>query len=472
MLLGIGRKAGKTELVAGLGWYFLLADREPAAEVYSCAGDKEQARVMFNVAKTMHELSPRLQEVARVYRDVIEVPSTGSTWRVVSAEAYTKEGLNPSHVLFDELHVQRDRDFYDVMTLGSGARLQPLVLGLTTAGKDLDTICGERYQHGLRVQAGEVDDPGFLMLWHGLDPDDESPLDSPETWRKAHPEVGGIVSEEYVARLQQTKPEYQFRRYILNQWVGAEEAWLPTGAWAACRAPEPYELAPRRTTFGGADASTTDDSTGVVLAQWTDPDPETGATRLRVKARVWERPVVAGQPVREWKIPQAEVENHLRTAHELYELDTVNYDPALLHRAADVLEDEGLPMVRFPQTAERMVPACQDLYNLVVRGELEHDGDPALARHLRAAAAKETERGWRLVKTKSSAKIDLAVALAMAVHAAVERRDGEAGIRGFGFEDDEDGWEGAGEPYDTVREEGELEDDEDAWTARDAPGDA
>jgi hypothetical protein len=120
-LIGIARKNGKSALGAGLALYSLVMGSD-GSEVYSCAGDREQARIVFGTAKRMVELEPELAGLCKLYRDAIEVPETGSVYRVLSAEAYTKEGLNPTAVYFDEVHVQPNRELWDVMSLAMGAR--------------------------------------------------------------------------------------------------------------------------------------------------------------------------------------------------------------------------------------------------------------------------------------------------------------------------------------------------------------
>jgi len=135
-LVGLSRKNGKS-LLGSLCALYQLIEGEPGAEVYSAAGDRQQARVVFNEAKWQITQSPALSGVCKVYRDVIEVPSTGAIYRVLSSDAKLQQGLNPSCVVFDELHVQRDSELWDALTLGSGARKDPMIVAITTAGFDL-----------------------------------------------------------------------------------------------------------------------------------------------------------------------------------------------------------------------------------------------------------------------------------------------------------------------------------------------
>jgi len=119
-------------------WSLYLGD--DGGEVYSCAADKDQARIVFSDAKRMIEAEPELAELCNVYRDAIEVPATGSVYRVLSSESYSKEGLSPTCVIFDELHASPNRELFDVMQLGMGARREPMLIAVTTAGVKADSI--------------------------------------------------------------------------------------------------------------------------------------------------------------------------------------------------------------------------------------------------------------------------------------------------------------------------------------------
>ena len=163
-LIGLARKNGKS-LLGSLIALYALFEGESGAEVYSAAGDRQQARVVFNEAKTQITRSQALSGICKVYRDAIEIPSTGAIYRVLSSDAALQQGLNPSAVIFDELHVQKDSELFDALTLGSGARKDPQIVAITTAGYDFDTICGRLYNYGKRVISGDQEDERFGFFW-------------------------------------------------------------------------------------------------------------------------------------------------------------------------------------------------------------------------------------------------------------------------------------------------------------------
>lgn len=395
-LVGVGRKNGKSLIGSTIALHGLYLG-PPGAEVYACAGDRQQARIVFGEAKQQVLESPALARISRVYRDAIEVTSQGAIFRVLSADAKLQQGLNPSLVLFDEVHVQPNNDLWDAMTLGSGARVDPLVLGITTAGYDLDTLCGELYLYGQRVAAGEIVDETFGMWW--WEAAEECDVFSDDAWRAANPNLDeGLLDPEDLETAAKQTNESAFRRYRLNQWTRALDSWLPAGAWNDCAGDASFDSA--LPVCVGVDMALKHDSIAVVAVQLRD-------NAWRVLSHVW---FPAGST-----IDVAAVENYLRDLHRSWRLSEVAYDPAYFERSAQALADDGLPMVEFPQSAARMVPACQVAYELICSRQVVHDGDPVLADQIASGAVRQTEAGWRLSKGKSKRKIDAAIALTMAL---------------------------------------------------------
>ncbi len=431
-LVGMPRKNGKSTLGAGIALYALVAAGEPGAEVYSCAGDKKQAEIVFGDAQQMVELDPELSSILTVYKGAIEHKASGSVYRALSAEAFTKEGLNPFFVVFDELHVQPTRELYDVMTQGSGTRWQAMLLAITTAGYDLDTICGEKYRYGTKIRSGEVQDPTFFFRWWEPARADCDYRD-PAIWAEANPSLGRFLHQKDLAALVGKTPENVIRRYRLNQWTATADAWLPFGAWDACRSD--LELDPGLPLRVAIDMALRNDSAAVVAAQRRQVavGDETRDVTV-VRAKVWENPFPENDPRHgEWSFNIFEIEEHLRGLRAAFPVPATEiddaimpgpefaYDPAFFERSAQVLEGDGLAMVQYPQHDSRMVPASQGLYQLVVEGRIAHNGDPALARHVANAVADQKPRGWRLTKPKGSRKkIDAVIATAMATHRAQE----------------------------------------------------
>jgi len=399
-VVGLGRKNGKSLIGSVIALHGLI-EGGVGAEVYAAAGDRQQARVVFDEARKQVQNSSALSGICKIYRDAIAVPATGSVFRVLSSDAKLQQGLNPSTVVFDELHVQKDDELWDALTLGSGARVDPLIVAITTAGYDLESLCGRLYQYGKRVAQGEEQAKYFgFWWWQAVD---ECDAGDREQWRAANPniDIGLLDVEDMVLAHQQTS-DSAFRRYRLNQFVRAQESWLPAGAWEACANPE-LELRADLPMFVGIDMALKHDSVAVVCAQLQD-----GVVVTR--AKIW-YPQESGLDV-------AEVENHLRDLHSEFQVREFAYDPAYFQRSAEQLVDDGLPMVEFPQNRGRMIPACGNAYELIVNRRVAHDGSPTFVDQVLSAAQRMTDEGWRLSKGKSKRKIDAAIALVIALDRA------------------------------------------------------
>lgn len=424
-LIGLPRKNGKSILGSGIALYGLIADSEPGAEVYACAGDRQQARIVFGEARRIIELNPTLAKHVKVYRDVLEVPTTKSIFRVLAADAKLQQGLTPHLVLFDEVHVQPNDHLWNAMVLGMGTRKQPLMVGITTAGYGEDTLLYRLYEYGKRLNNGEIEDKSFYFKWWepetaGCDWRD------PAIWAFSNPAFGDYLSPEALEHDARTTPEHEFRRYHLNQWTTVANAWLPFGAWDACEDLS-IDLDVSLPLRVGIDMAYSNDCAAIVGAQ-TQGDK----TVIRLLG-IWENPFDPTDLRHgNWKINVFEVEDRLREIRKRFPVAATSidkeilpgpefaFDPAWFSRSAPVLEGDGLAMVEFPQSDARMIPAAQTLYQLVTEGKLAHDGDPVLKRHVENAVADRRPRGWRISKASSRRKIDAAIAAAIAVVRAQE----------------------------------------------------
>ena len=401
-LIGLPRKQGKSLMLSAVAVYGMITG-ESGAEVYVVAGDRQQARIIFGEAKQQVQMSPVLSQECKVYRDAIEMPRFGSILRVLSSEFRGQAGLNPSLVLFDELWNQSTPDLYDQMTLGSGARIEPLVVSITTAGYDLDTVAGNLYQYGKRCAAGEVDDKAFGFWWWESQPDCD--INDEKQWRVANPNLAEkLMDIDDMRTAVKQSDESAFRRWRLNQWVRSQESWLPAGAWEQCR--DEHELRNDLPIWVGIDMAMKHDSIAVVIVQ---PQDDVLVTR----ARIW-------QPQDEG-VDVASIELHLRELHREFTVKEFVFDPAYFLRSAEHLADDGLPMVEFPQSAARMIPACGHAYELIVNRKVVHDGSPTFTDQVLSAAQRMTDQGWRLSKGKSRRKIDACIALVMALDRATTR---------------------------------------------------
>jgi len=411
-LIGLPRKSGKSALLSGLALYELILGPE-GGEVFTLATSRDQARIVFGTTKRMVEMDAELTDMTKVYKDAIEVPSTGSVMRVMSAEAPQLEGLNPSYVIVDEVHALPDRELWDVMSLATAARKDPQMVGITTAGTKFnrhgtESLCYGLYNYGVRVAEGEIEDDTFGLAWWSPKKPEADHRD-PKVWAEANPGLGDLQSKEDFESAVLRTPEAEFRTKRLNLWVDATTSWLPTGAWDGCESSRQIPDGSR--VVLALDGSFNGDSTALVAVEV--PEDKEQSPHIAV-AGAWERPPEADQ---HWTVDILDVEEAVREAAKRWDVLEIACDPYRWARSMQVLAEEGLPVTEFPQTAARMSPATTRLYEAVMNKTVTHDGDKRLARHVSSAVLKVDNRGSRLVKESrgTSRKIDLAVCAVMAL---------------------------------------------------------
>lgn len=425
----IPRKAGKSTLAAGIGLYLLFADGEPGAEIYSAAADREQAGIVFEMARGMVSASPMLEKRAESFKRSIVVPGTASSYKVLSSDAYTKHGLSAHGIIFDEVHAQPDRELWDVLTTSVGARRQPLTVAITTAGYDRHSLCFELYDYAVKVRDGVIDDPGFLPVIYEAEADDD--WKSPSTWRKAHPGIGVSVKEEFFAeecQKAQHLPAYEntFRRLYLNQWTEQDARWISLDTWDACG--EALPDLEGRECFAGLDLASTTDIAALLLVFPVDDKlcvlpffwmPEQGIRRRgdrdRVPYDLW---------VKEGLIEATEgdvidydvIRKRINELAERYRIREIAVDRWNATQISTQLTGDGFEMVGFGQGMASMSGPMKELERRLLARELVHGGNKVLRWMASNVAAKQDEAGnMKPDKSKSTGRIDGIVAAVMAI---------------------------------------------------------
>ncbi len=419
-LLGWPRKQSKSEVAAALSLYHLIADQSDSAPLaIGAAASRDQARIIFDEARRMVQMSPDLSEVIDVYRSELKCNLNGGTFKVVSADAGNLQGLGASFTVIDEFHVHKNMDLFDALTLGSGARNEPLTLVISTAGHDLESPLGELYRYGRKIESGEVVDPSFGFHWVG--PGDHEVVDhtDPEVWAKFNPAWDHFMNKGEMESAFLRTHEAAFRRYRLNQWTAAETAWLPDGVFEDLATDR--RLEPGERVVLGYDGAWQNDATALVACSIDEP------RHLEIIG-LWEKP--EGKHGMGWRTPVAEVKETILEAFETYSVVELAADPWKAEMMLQELSDEGMPVIEWStNSTQRMQQATQLAYDLIIDGKISHDGNPALIRHFRNAVLREDpRRGSRLTKDRrgSTKKIDVAIASIIALHRASFWRDDAA----------------------------------------------
>lgn len=416
-LIGWPKGSGKTEFVAALGLEHLLGPTHPrTASIPVAAVTLDQAAEIIRIAGLMTDDQP-IRELLEVGRKKIERLDGDGRMFATSASVGANDGLKPSLLLCDEIHE------WDTHSPDGEARHGVLQRGLvkrgsegrqvniTTAGWSLETLAGAMYTYGCQVAAGEIIDPHFLFEWRQAS--EHWNLDDPDELLAAIYEanpaadlfwpVEGLVRSYAEHKLRDKTDEWI--RYHLNRWVPLLALlWMDMTAWHARAVDRPEPKAGKRIVLG-FDGSRSGDSTALV-----------GAT-VAAKPHLfvvghWERPRGAA----DWQVPVYEVEAAIALACDHWQVAEVSADPAYWQGSLGKLAALGLPVVEFPQSPARLVPACQRFTEAVGRAGLTHSGDARLSDHMANCRRKDTEFGTRIVKEHPHSKrhIDLSVAAVMA----------------------------------------------------------
>ena len=434
-LLMMPRKNGKTELAAALALDGLLFDGEIGGEIYSAAADKDQAGLVFNVAAQMIRNDPELYascEILDSQKRIVHRKS-GSFYRAISAEAYSKHGFNASRVIYDELHAAPNRELWDVLTSSTGARAQPLVIAISTAGYDRHSILWELYAHAVKVRERPSLDPSFLPILY------EAPIDadwtSEKVWRAANPALGDFRSIDEMriaAKRAEEIPaqENTFRRLYLNQWTEQASRWLQLSSWDACRQDVDPSWFEGRRCYVGMDLSSTTDLTALVAVF---PD-DAGGFHVRAKffipaERIRDRVQRDRVPYDEWVregrlvptpgnvVDYEVVRQQLRDWDAVYDVREVAFDPWNATDLVTRLEaQDGFACVKTRQGFPSLSAPSKAVEAAILGRTLHHDGDPILRWNISNVAIETDSAGnIKPSKAKSTEKIDGVLALVMAV---------------------------------------------------------
>ena len=431
----IPRKNGKSTLGAAVALYMLFADSEVGSECYSCAGDRAQASIIFDLAKRMIQLDPVLSSKAKVLRNSILFPAKGNVYKVLSADASLQHGHNPNAILFDELHTQKSRELYDVMQTGTGARRQPLLFTMTTAGssKTDGNICWEVHSYSEKVKNGIINDDTHLSVIYAASEDDD--IQQPEVWKKANPNIGKSITYEYLkaeAKKASELPSYEntFKRLHLNIWTTSISKWISDSVWMENFEEIDLETLKGKKCWGGLDLASTMDLSSLVLYFPLEDQkdvvlvwfwcPEASA---EIRGRKYKL------PYDEWiadgyiKATPGDVQDYAYIRKDInkiisnYDLQSIAFDRWNSSQLIIQLsQQDGIPMSQFGQGYRSMSAPSKELEKLVLKKQINHLNNPVLRWQCENVQLQTDPAGnIKINKQKSSEKVDGMVALVMAL---------------------------------------------------------
>ncbi|MFR8347943.1 MAG: terminase large subunit [Clostridium sp.] len=445
----ICKKVGKSELAAAVALYLLYADNEPSAEVYGAAADRQQASIVFDVAKQMVEMSPALMKRSKLMGATKRIVNYGNAgyYQVLSAEVGGKHGFSVSGLVFDEIHTQPNRQLYDVLTKGSSdARQNPLHFIITTAGNDRHSIAYELHTKAVDILEGRRVDPTFYPVVYGLKDDED--WEDEANWYKVNPSLGYTVDIErlrdaYREAKQNPADEITFKWLRCNMWVSSTVAWIPDAIYMRGNEPIDMEhLLVGRDCYAGLDLSSTGDITALVLI-FPPRDEEEKYVLLpyfwipeetiprRVKANsvpydIWEKQGYIMST--EGNVIHYDfIEKFIMDLSEKYHILEIAVDRWNATQMIQNLEGEGFTIVPFGQGFSSMSAPTKEFYRLLMEGRIIHGGNPVL-RWMAGNVVIDTDPAGniKVTKAKSKEKIDGIVAAIMALDRCI-RQEGQSG---------------------------------------------
>jgi phage terminase large subunit-like protein len=443
-LLYLPRKNGKSFLASSLALYHLVADGKPGAEVYLAAGSRDQAGLCFDQARDFVRSNLTLNKRLRIieYKKEIHDDKTSSILKALAADGGLAHGLNPTAIIADELHVwegKRGREMWEALQTGFGAREEPLLLAISTAGYDRASLFWELYTHAKRVREDPKQDPFFLPVLYEADPEDD--WQDPEAWAKANPALGAFRSiedmESLAARAKQSPAlENSFRRLYLNQWTQSETAWIPLHRWEACGAIVDPEKLKGRLCYAGLDMSATTDLTAFVLLFPDDSDPanydilpffwlpeaRTTADRQDVADyRAWARGgYMKLQPGD--VLDQRLIKQDIQELAATYQIKEIAFDRWSATQLSVELQEEGAAMVSTGMGYASLSAPSKHLEALVLSNRLRHGNHPVLSWNMGNVITEQDAAGnIKPSKARSKDRIDGCMALVLAISRAMLR---------------------------------------------------
>ena len=435
----VPRKNGKSTLSAGIALYLLVADGEQGAEVYSAATTRDQARIVFDEAKRMVGSSPALKRRVQVLINNLNVEASASRFMPLSSDASSMDGLNVHGAIIDELHAHKTRHVVDVLETATGARRQPLLFEITTAGYDRHSICFEHHDYAIKLLEGTLQDDSWFAFIASADEGDD--WTDPEVWRKAEPELrplgqGGRPGAQgregdrparRPERLPAHAPERVDRagraldrhrrlgRLQLVRSTSRRCAGAPASAASTSRPPptsrrSPGSSRPSRTMASGICCR----ATSCPRRTYASAPSATGC------------PTISGPGRASSRRPRAMSSTTARSSSAssptaaLFQVKEIAYDPWNATHIALRLQDEGATMVEFRQGFRSMAAPTRELEKLIVSRKLAHGGNP-VTRWMAAnvAVAQDPAGNLKPAKDKSTERIDGIVALIMAIGRAM-----------------------------------------------------
>ena len=437
--LQMPRKNAKTTMMGAVENALLFNDGEKSAQIYNCAGDDEQAGLLFSAAKKMVDNDPLLRRHSKSFQGSIVYKD--SYIKKITSKSETKHGFNTHGWIYDEIHVAKNRDLYDTLNTSTGQRSNPLGIMITTPGTDKLSICYYHYSYSQKLLAGTMEDDSYWCVIYESDPSDD--IQSEETWRKANPlydyseNLRDSIRDEAREVANDPANENSFRRLRLGQWTSSETKWIKSDYWLSLAGNVKQKDFDGDVTWLGLDLSSTSDLTSLtqlffnddmLVPFWNLWIPEKAAEEYERKFNIpyslWAKAghitIVPGNT-----IDFSMVERRILEIRETNGIRMVGYDEWNSVDLATRLEEfHGVSTMKQRQ-GYGLSAALKKTKEMIMSAHFLHSNNPVVNWTFDNILVKENEESnIKIVKPRSSGggsersekKIDPWISLAMAVN--------------------------------------------------------
>lgn len=427
----VARKNGKSTIMAVIGNYVLVCDGEPGAEIYSAATKKDQARIIFDEAKRMVEKSPELRKILKTFSNNINFPDMQSKFEPLSQDSDTMDGLNLHLGLIDELHAHKNRDVYDVLDSSTGSRRQPLIISITTAGKNPNSFCHEQYEMGQNILNEVIENDRIFVFIAELDAEDD--WRDENVWMKANPNLGvsikiDILRAHAKVAKEQLSAQNEFICKRMNRWVSSTESFVDPEKWKACNIIIPKNELEKLDCFVGLDLASRNDLCSNVY-EFPMPNNKYAvlANSYLAEDRLFEKCKKDNVPYDLWAkegyltlssgsmVDYELIFNDIMEKSKIYNILEICYDPWNATQLAIMLENEGFKCVEVRQGYKTLSEPTKDLECCISEQRIIHFNNPILTWNMNnLVVTRDANDNIRPDKSKTSYKIDCAMALIIA----------------------------------------------------------
>lgn len=432
----VAKKNGKSTFAAGIAHYCFIADKEPGAEIYTAASNRDQAKIVFNEAKNMVRNSKELKSLITVYEHSMFVDVTMSTFKPLSSDQDSFEGKNPSCTIFDEYHVQKTNDLFDNIKSAMASRRQPLLFIITTAGKSRTSPCYDYRQMVIEILRGIKEQDNIFGIIYTLDENDE--WDDQSVWIKSNPNLNISVKQSFLEKeLSECKNResaiINFKTKNLNIWTDSAKGWISDKNWMKCAGDVTREEMEGQVCYGGLDLAASTDINAFslffpkkckLLVWFWIPEEKVNKTEDRVDYKLW---------IRQGYVKTTEgavididtMSADLLTIIGKYDVKSIAIDPArAYHGIVQNLQKEEITMSLFRQGFLSMDAPTKELERLILSGEIDHGGNPVLRwMNGNVEIRMDPAGNIKIDKSKSSNKVDGMVSTVMAIGEYMTNKD-------------------------------------------------